>query len=149
MLSTHQRTIFLIVIVQICVTCTTTLAFQFSSNTNALQRRYKKSGVQSKTQHSSTHVEEEESSSTHPDSMTNMNRRKVFKSLGLLFTSSAIISSNSEDAEAAGTLGYIPDMVGGLKKPKNVGGLTKKIRKVGDIMVSLIDIEICIYICDV
>ena len=70
------------------------------------------------------------------NSMMKVERRKVFKSLGLLLASSAIVSSNSKDAKAVGTLGYIPDMVGGLKKPKGVGGLTKKIRKVGDIMVS-------------
>ncbi len=47
-------------------------------------------------------------------------------------------SGTSGTSSTSSTSGYIPDMVGGLKKPKGVGGLTKKIRKVGDIMVSLL-----------
>ena len=32
--------------------------------------------------------------------------------------------------------GYLPDMTGGLKIPKGLGGLPKKIRSVSNIMVS-------------
>lgn len=63
-------------------------------------------------------------------------QRRDFLRNGLsLLISSATVISSAGRAEASGTGGYIPDMVGGLKKPKGVGGLTKKIRKVGNIMV--------------
>lgn len=75
--------------------------------------------------------------------------RRTFlrQSLLSLIVSSTAMTASSDKTEAASTSGYIPDMVGGLKKPKGVGGLTKKIRKVGDVMVSYI--ETLQYLCPI
>jgi hypothetical protein len=74
-------------------------------------------------------------SDSNDKSSRNSNRRGVLTtSLATILSTSGLVSF-SRESSAADTSGYIPDMAGGLKKPKGVGGLTKKIRKVGDIMV--------------
>ena len=83
-------------------------------------------------------MEEErgEHSSLSQSQQQQQKRRDFLRnSLSLFIATSTVVSSSSK-AEAMSTSGYIPDMVGGYRKPKGVGGLTKKIRKVGDIMVS-------------
>ncbi len=80
---------------------------------------------------------EESDSQDIEDSHQPLNRRNLLLSLGAaLATTSAGIYATNEAAEASSTSGYIPDMAGGFKKPKGVGGLSKKIRTYGDIMVS-------------
>eukprot|EP00551_Chaetoceros_affinis_P013271 CAMPEP_0203685370 /NCGR_PEP_ID=MMETSP0090-20130426/48514_1 /ASSEMBLY_ACC=CAM_ASM_001088 /TAXON_ID=426623 /ORGANISM="Chaetoceros affinis, Strain CCMP159" /LENGTH=331 /DNA_ID=CAMNT_0050554561 /DNA_START=181 /DNA_END=1172 /DNA_ORIENTATION=+ len=64
-------------------------------------------------------------------------RRKLLHNSLSFFLASSATTLSPLVSNAESTAGYIPDMVGGLKKPKAVGGLTKKIRKVGDIMDEL------------
>jgi len=74
---------------------------------------------------------------------SSLQRRKLLRnSMNILSSTLPFMIASSSysipaDAAEKGTSGYIPDMVGGLKKPKGVGGLTKKIRKVVDIMDQL------------
>ena len=76
------------------------------------------------------------------DLLQSQRRNFLRSSLSFLMSSSALMSS-SKNAAAVSTSGYIPDMKGGFKKPKGVGGLTKKIRRVGDIMVSKLHLLWC------
>ncbi len=166
----HKRSILLIVvIIQICEPyIKSTLAFQFPSNVQIKTTTFGNNvqndffGRSSNVLHNSIDDKLEEnipiSSNNNNNNNNIMERRNVFKSLGLFITTttttSAIITSKSQVAEAAAllsdTTGYIPDMVGGFKKPKGVGGLTKKIRKVGDIMVGTFienDVILCVCLC--
>lgn len=66
-------------------------------------------------------------------------RKFVQNSFSFFVASSATALSPiaATAAESISTSGYIPDAGGGVKKPRGVGGLARKIRKVGDIMDEL------------
>lgn len=89
--------------------------------------------------------QQEQQPQPQPQQETTQRRHFLRSSMSLLFTTATATTATStmlsfpNAAEAStDTSGYIPDMIGGLKKPpKAVGGLTKKIRKVGDIMDEL------------
>lgn len=67
-------------------------------------------------------------------------RRDFFHQIGRVGSAVALgltTSLNLPPQSATAAQGYIPDMVGGFKKPKGVGGLPQKIRSVGDILDEL------------
>lgn len=136
MLRSSKRTLSLVLVIQTCASyCTFTSAFVYSSNTQIHNGPFV-TNARSLVQQSMTENSHEELDSS--DNIRNdqsMERRNVLMTLGALATSAGINASGGI-AEASTTTGYIPDGVGGYKKPKNVGGLTKKIRTYGDIMVS-------------
>ena len=145
--SSNQSGMFLIMVIQICATyINSTSAFQLSTNVQQIRKCMNNGMSFRKHCHGleSFSCDDSESGLLHSN-QGSIERRKVIKSLGLLFTTSVTISSASEAAKAeTSTGGNIPDMVGGFKKPKGVGGLTKKIRKVGDIMVRCYYFVFCI-----
>jgi len=67
-------------------------------------------------------------------------RRNFLHQLGLIGTTTAIsltTTTITSTKPANAVQGYIPDMKGGLKKPKGLGGLPQKIRGVGTILDEL------------
>ena len=64
----------------------------------------------------------------------NINRRDMFTAM--IGSSLAIAAGTFLPQPSLAKEGYLPDMTGGLKIPKGLGGLPKKIRSVSNIMVS-------------
>lgn len=129
----------IIVSVQLVQLCSfTTSAFQFQPNvvTHSMHESSTHNNLLKMNLSTQQHQMEEEEDSPLSRSQRQKRRDFLRNSLSLFITTSTVVSSSGK-AEASSTAGYIPDMVGGYKKPKGVGGLTKKIRKVGDIMDEL------------
>jgi hypothetical protein len=60
-------------------------------------------------------------------------RRDMFTAM--IGSSIAMVAGTLIPSSSQAQQGYLPDMVGGFVKPKGLGGLPKKIRSVGNIMV--------------
>lgn len=130
--------LFLITVLQICSTRTLAFQFQHTVITHSVHKRsttsnFLKMNLSTKEEQHQQQIEEGKG-----EGLMSQSQRRDFlrNSLSLLLTTSTVISSSNK-AEASSTSGYIPDMVGGYRKPSGVGGLTKKIRKVGNIMDEL------------
>jgi len=67
-------------------------------------------------------------------------RRDMFTAM--IGSSIAMVAGTLIPSSSQAQQGYLPDMVGGFVKPKGLGGLPKKIRSVGNIMVRIISIVI-------
>ncbi len=67
---------------------------------------------------------------------SNAKRREFLSSLVTASIGVAVGATSVPPADAQNNAGMLPDLKGGYVKPKGLGGLPRKIRSVGDLMVS-------------